>query len=180
MSPRPSVLAALGVVPGVALAEQIVLPRLFSAVLPYHFGFLAISLSMLGTGAAALFIYLRPAQGPGEDERPFFARWTAVLAATLVLVPVALAQIDIAGRSPGLDFALRFALACLLGALPAFAAGVVVAGTIARYATSAVGVVYAADLAGAGVGALGVVPLLALAPAPVLLVVLGAVTAAVP
>jgi hypothetical protein len=42
------------------LAEQVALTRLLSAVLPYHFGFLAISLSMLGTGAAALVLYVRP------------------------------------------------------------------------------------------------------------------------
>ena len=37
------------------------LTRVFSAALFYHFGFLAISLALVGTGGAAMAVYLRPA-----------------------------------------------------------------------------------------------------------------------
>lgn len=43
-------LIAVGLVAGATLAYQVVLTRLFSAVLPYHFSFLAISIALLGTG----------------------------------------------------------------------------------------------------------------------------------
>lgn len=177
MTPRPSILATLGVVTATGLAEQVVLTRLFSAVLPYHFGFLAISLAMLGTGAAALLLYVRPSWGRDEDTADFVARWAAVLALTLVLVPIAIANLDLAGVPFGPALALRLGVACVIGSLPAFAAGVVVASVIARHSAS-IGIVYAVDLVGASLGAVGVIPLLALAPAPVLLVFLAAFTAA--
>jgi hypothetical protein len=175
MAPTPSILAALAVVTAIGLAQQVAFTRLLSAVLPYHFGFLAISLSMLGTGAAALLLYVRPGW-VGDSPPRFVARWTAFLAVALVLLPVGLARIDIAGVPIGWGFALRLGCACILGALAPLAAGFVVAATIATY-TRHIAAVYAADLVGAGVGALAVVPLLDLVPAPGLVALLGALAA---
>ncbi len=52
---RPALrtLAGIALVAGCTLALQVLLTRLFSAVLFYHFGFLAISLALLGIGAGA-------------------------------------------------------------------------------------------------------------------------------
>jgi spermidine synthase len=175
MVPTPSVFAALAVVTAIALAQQVAFTRLLAAVLPYHFGFLAISLSMLGTGAAALRLYIEPAW-IGSDPARFLARWTATLAISLVLLPIGLARVDIAGVPIGWEFAFQLGCVCVLGALPALAAGFVVAAAIASY-TRQIAAVYAADLVGAGVGALVVVPLLDLVPAPALVVLLGAVAA---
>ena len=59
---RPSlaVLFGVGLVAGSTLALQVLLTRVFAAVLFYHFGFLAISLALLGVGAGAILIYVRP------------------------------------------------------------------------------------------------------------------------
>ena len=58
--PPLRVLLGIALIAGGTLALQVLLTRLFSAVLFYHFGFLAISLALLGIGAGALVIYVRP------------------------------------------------------------------------------------------------------------------------
>ena len=56
MPERALLRAALGVglVAGSTLALQVLLTRVFAAVLYYHFGFMAISLALLGVGAGAI------------------------------------------------------------------------------------------------------------------------------
>ena len=155
------------------------LTRILSAALAYHFGFLAISLALLGVGVGALAVYLRP----GWFEAPLealLARWSVVLALLLLVVPAALVRLDFVDRrgrhaSPP-RFALTLALTCVLAALPFAAAGVVVALAVRGWA-AAIGRVYAFDLAGAGLGALVVVPLMWIASAPTLAVGLAVVAA---
>ncbi|HEY0630422.1 MAG TPA: hypothetical protein VGC98_00070 [Thermoleophilaceae bacterium] len=179
MSPRPAVraLVGIGLVAGCALALQVLLTRLFSAVLFYHFGFLAISLALLGTGVGGLVLYVRP---QWFDRRPLAAqlsRWSALLAALLVLVPLVLVRLDYHfSGSVTSGFALNLAAACLLAALPFTAAGIAIALAIRDYARFA-GRVYAADLAGAGVGAAAVVPVMWIADPATLTVALGALAA---
>jgi hypothetical protein len=166
------VLAAIALVTGGTLAFQVVLTRLLSAVMPYHFSFLAISLGLLGTGAGALIIYVRPQWFERRPLETTLAHWTILYAVLLVLVPFVLVNLNFAGLERKLSgsFVAVLAAACVAAALPSVAAGVVVALAIRGY-TSAIGKVYAWDLVGAGAGALLVVPALYLA-APTLMVVL--------
>ena len=46
----------VGLVAGCVLALQVLLTRLFSAALFYHFSFLSISLALLGAGAGAIAV----------------------------------------------------------------------------------------------------------------------------
>ncbi len=175
--PRRMTLFGLALVTASALAQQVVLTRVYSSVLAYHFSFLAISLSLLGTGAGALAVYLWPKRFAGDAE-DILARWTLIFAAALVLLPLILVHLDLVmfGKVT-LGFVVKLVIGCVAAAIPPFASGVVVAVAISRFASS-IGVVYAADLIGAGLGALLAVPLLSLGPAPNLLVGLGVVTAA--
>jgi hypothetical protein len=180
MPARPPlrVTLAVGLVAACTLAMQVLLTRLFSAVLFYHFAFFSISLALLGTGAGALLIYLRPRWFAGRPAEALLARWSVVLAALLVAVPALIVRLDYS-TDLTVTFSLvrTLALAALLAALPFLAAGIVIALAIQRYVAS-VGRVYAFDLAGAGLGALAVVPLLRVESAPVLLVALGALAGA--
>jgi hypothetical protein len=78
--------AALGVglIAACTLALQVLLTRVLSAVLAYHFSFLAISLALLGVGAGALYVYVRPAARSLEAR---LARLAALLAVLLALMP---------------------------------------------------------------------------------------------
>jgi hypothetical protein len=175
-APRLTDLIALGIVTAAALAEQIVITRIFSAAVAYHFGFLAVSVAFLGTGAAAILVYVRPRWFDG-DASLVIARWTRRFALSLVLTPLVLVQLDFSGtESLTWRFAANFATACFVASVAPFAAGVVVALAIDRF-RSRIGTVYAFDLVGAGLGSLSVVPVLWLGPAPHLLVGLGVVVA---
>jgi hypothetical protein len=169
----------VGLVAGCTLALQVLLTRVLSAVLAYHFSFLAISLALLGVGAGALCVYLRGAWFTGPLE-PWLARFSVALALLLVATPLILVRLDYS--SPGTSgvsasFALTLAAVSVLAAIPFTVAGVAIALAIRGYARS-IGIVYAFDLAGAALGALAVVPLLWLVRGVTLLVSLSVVAAA--
>ena len=171
-TPPTRVLLALGLVTACTLAFQVVFTRMLASVLAYHFSFLAISLALLGTGAGALLVYLRPSWFDRAGLEAVLARWALFYGVLLMLTPLALVRLDYDfADGVTVGFALNLAICCVLAAAPALAAGAVVALAIRGYADH-VGRVYAWDLVGAGLGALVVVPLLYL-PAPDLLVGLG-------
>jgi hypothetical protein len=162
---------AVGLVAGCTLALQVLLTRVLSAVLAYHFSFLAISLALLGVGAGALAIYLRGSwfEGPLEG---LLSRWAAVLAGALALMPLVLVRLDYSsgiGASLSTKFVLTLAVVCVLATVPFVAAGVTIALAVRGYAHS-IGRVYAFDLAGAAIGAVAVVPLLWICSGTTLLV----------
>src|SRR5713226_770774 len=187
MTGRPPrrVLVAVALVAGCTLGFQVVFTRVLSAVLAYHFGFLAISLGLLGTGAGALAVFLAPDWFARLPLTRMLALWCVLFAAFLIALPFVFVHLDFttgADRvsqhfAQSVPFILNLAAVCVLAALPSLAAGVVIALTITGY-TEWIGGVYAADLVGAGLGALLVVPLLSIVDAPTLVLVLG-VTAAV-
>src|SRR4051812_887094 len=94
--PRPAVraLVGIGLVAGCALALQVLLTRLFSAVLFYHFGFLAISLALLGTGVGGLLLYVRPQWFERQPLTTQLMRWSLLLSGLLVVVPLLLVRLD--------------------------------------------------------------------------------------
>jgi hypothetical protein len=171
------VAGAVGLVAGCVLALQVLLTRIFAAVLFYHFGFLAISLALLGAGGGAIAVYLRPGWFSQLELERALARWCGLLALLLVAVPLVLVRLDYTFQSKlTAGFVATLALACLLAALPFTAAGIVIALAVRGY-TPSIGRLYAFDLAGAGIGALAVVPVLWLVDAPTLVVALGVIAA---
>jgi len=174
--PRIGALVALGLVTASALALQVILTRIFSSVLAYHFSFLAISLSLLGTGAGALVVYIWPDWFEKDPYRAL-GQWSVWFAFSVAILPILLARLSLAMPVHiHAAFVANLALACALASIPPFAAGVVVALAITRFASS-IGTVYAADLVGAGLGAFLAAPVLWLGPAPNLVVLLGVVVA---
>jgi hypothetical protein len=173
--PATRALIAVGLVAGCTLALQVALTRVFSAALFYHFGFLAISLALVGTGAAAMVVYLRPRAFEPPARAASLAAWCAALAASLVIAPALLVRLDYTFESSlTLRFALTLTLASLLAAVPFFLAGMVITLAITRY-TRWIHRIYACDLLGAGLGAVVIVPAMWSVPAPLLLVSLGLV-----
>ena len=153
------------------------LTRVFSAALFYHFGFLAISLALVGTGAAAMLVYLRPRWFEPPGRAAPLATWCAGFAISLLIVPAILARLDYSFQSSiTLRFALTLALASALSAIPFFAAGMVITLAITR-CMGWIDRVYACDLVGAGIGAVAVVPAMWDVPAPRLLAALALLTA---
>jgi hypothetical protein len=166
---------AVGLVAGSVLALQVLLTRLFGAALLYHYAFLVISLALLGAGAAAIVVYVRPEWVERPGIRPTLGRWCALLALLLLAVPAVLVRLNYPeGGEVTFGFVTTLGAASLLAALPFFAGGMVIALAIKRYVAN-IGRLYAFDLGGAGIGALAMVPLLWAVDLPTLVVALGAV-----
>jgi hypothetical protein len=171
------VLVALGLITATTLAFQVALTRVLASALAYHFSFLAISIALLGTGAGALLLYVRPAWFERAPLTDALAVTSAIYAALLAITPIVLVELDLRDTN-GFDtrFVLSFAAMCAVTTLPALAAGIVVALAIKGYAAH-IGRVYAFDLVGAGVGALAIVPVLWVEEAPKVLAWLGVAAA---
>jgi hypothetical protein len=175
--PPVRVLVAVGLVAGSTLALQVLLTRVFAAVLYYHFGFMAISLALLGVGAGAILIYVRPQWFDSDPLERALARWSVLYAGLLIVAVLLIVRLDYTlGDEVTTQFVFNLAAACVLAAMPFLAAGIVISLAVRGYARS-IGRVYAFDLAGAGLGAAVVVPLMWAFDAPTLLVALGVVAA---
>ncbi len=164
-------------VAGCVLALQVLLTRLFSAALFYHFSFLSISLALLGAGAGAIAVYVRPRwfeRRPLEQE---LAAWAVVLAALLLVIPAVLARIRFGTDDQVTGtFAALLALTSVVTTLLFAAAGIVIALAVRGYAAT-MSRLYAFDLGGAALGAVAVVPLMWLVGVPTLIVALAPVAA---
>ena len=176
MRPPLRVLLGIGLVAGATLALQVLLTRVFAAVLFYHFGFLAISLALLGTGAGAILVYLWPGRFDRVPLDRALARCALVFAISLAAGAALIVRLDYFYDGVTVGFVANLGAACVLAAIPFLAAGTAIALAVRRYAR-AMGRVYAADLAGAGLGAVAVVPLLWLVDGTTLIVALSAVGA---
>jgi Spermine/spermidine synthase domain len=140
------------------LMLELILTRIFSVKLYYHYAFMVISLALLGSGASGVYVYLFPESfRPERLERQLF--WASWLFA--VSIPLALSlilQLDFQ-----LDFTLRqLSRVFLLYAIPAipFFLGGFCISLAMTHLSANVSRLYGFDLAGAACGCLLVIPLL--------------------
>src|SRR3954467_1158451 len=142
----------VGLVAGGVLALQVLLTRLFSATLFYHFTFLGISLALLGAGAGAILVYVRP-DWFGGPVRGQLVRWSGALALSLVVIPLLLVRLHFSvDGALTTAFVLKLALASALTTVMFLAGGITIALAIRAY-TVDVSRLYAMDLVGAALGA---------------------------
>jgi len=151
---------------------EIVLTRIFSVTMWYHFAFVAISVAMFGMTAGALLIYLRPAvftQGRVHEH----LTWGAVLfAVTAVLSFLVGLFVPFDG-----DLSVGGILWAVLGygiiAAPFVFSGISVALALTKF-PKRVGTLYAFDLVGAAMGCLVVIVTLNVTDGPTAVLVVGA------
>ena len=133
------------------LAYQILITRVFSVTLYYHFAFAGISLTMLGLTTGAMVVFLAP--GFFDSSRAYNRlSWLAILSgisAVLALVFHLSAPIHIE-KSAGFLFQLILHFSAF--AIPFLLSGVAISLILTRGVRS-VGRLYAADLVGAALGA---------------------------
>src|ERR1700674_3265017 len=67
------------------LMYEILLTRLFSVTMGYHFAFMAISLAMFGMTAGAIFVYLYPQKFPQENIKYHLAKNGFLFSITIVI-----------------------------------------------------------------------------------------------
>lgn len=146
------------------LAYEILLMRLLSISLWYHFAYMVISLALLGFGAAGSFLFLLS----GRVYRNMDA-WLVILAGAASLsFPLAFSLSQQIGLDPlqlvwqNKEWVRMFAT-YLVMAVPFLLSGGIV-GIILSAAGRDVPRLYAADLLGAGFGCMAIVPALYLGP----------------
>jgi hypothetical protein len=140
-----------------ALALEVVLTRIFSVTMWYHFAFLAISLALMGSALAGVVLYFLPSLTRPERAR----RWIGAAAAGLALsVPVSFLlylripfHVSLNRSGLPLDQALWLVLVYLDLTVPFLLAGLVLSLALSAWPERA-GQIYWADLSGAAVGCL--------------------------
>jgi hypothetical protein len=155
---------ALAVVTAVTIFVETVITRVFSLTLWYHFGFVAVSLAMLGMGAGAMWVYLRRAEYDARHCLAHMCRLMVWFGVTIVGAYV---------LNLGICFTPSFQPAAMVGlllivsfwAVPFLLSGMIVSIALTRTELP-VGKLYAVDLIGAAVGCLAVQPALAWAGPP--------------
>ncbi|MEM7308259.1 MAG: hypothetical protein AAF682_16385 [Planctomycetota bacterium] len=143
-------LAALFLVSCGLLLFEIALTKIFSIILWYHFGFLVISIALLGFATSGVWLALRPEVMERADSLlARLAGWSA-LTTTLVLWLVIHTEVDafsvLADRNEG---GLLFQILVLL--VPFFFLGATISATLTLHRNRA-GVVYSSNLLGSGAG----------------------------
>lgn len=142
-----------------ALALEVVLTRIFSVTLWYHFAFLAISMALMGSAIAGVVLYFFPALTEPERAQRWIGRAAATLAIAVPVVFLLYLRIPfrpvLMNRSEGFSLIQLgyLALIYILLSIPFFLSGAIVALTLSGWSREA-GRIYWADLTGAAIGCL--------------------------
>ena len=129
---------------------EILLTRIFSVTMMYHFAFVAISVAMFGMTVGALVVYLRPERFPPAAAHRQLAIWSIVF--PILLVFSFMTELSIPFRvHPSLVAIYAIGLTYVVIALPFIASGICICLALTRF-PPAVSRLYAADLMGAALG----------------------------
>ncbi len=132
------------------LMYEVLLTRIFSVTMWYHFAFVAISIAMLGMTVGALIVYVRPQWFPPDAAKRQLAL-SALLLPVLTLFSF-LTQLSIPFRvHPSVVAAYAIAFTYAVITVPFVVSGVTVCLALTRFPRD-VGRLYAADLIGAALG----------------------------
>lgn len=146
------------------LMYEILLTRIFSVTMGYHFAFMAVSLAMFGLTAGAIIVYIYPHKFPQERINTVLARQSfyfsiATVASFLLHIAIPFTHgMNLAGISVTV-------LTYTVISIPFIFSGIVISLILTRFPAS-VNRLYAADLAGASLGCILVVIVLNVSGGP--------------
>lgn len=150
--PQPRIPTYVGIffVALATLMYEILLTRIFSVTMLYHFAFVALSLAMFGLTAGALLVYLRPEWFPPDLLHRRLAQ--AAVAFPIAIILSFMTELSIPFRvhaSVVAVYAIAFTYAVI--AVPFVVSGVAICLVLTGF-PARVSRLYAADLAGAALG----------------------------
>lgn len=146
------------------LMYEILLTRIFSVTMGYHFAFMAISLAMFGMTAGAIIVYIFPKKFPQDDIKSVLARHTFYFSlATIISFLLHMFIPFIHGMSI-LGMALT-AFTYTEISIPFVFSGICITLLLTRFPLS-VNKLYASDLIGASIGCIFVVIVLNVSGGP--------------
>jgi len=151
---RPrGLLPALFLVALATVMFEVLLTRIFSLTMWFHFAFMAISIAMFGLTVGALVVYLRPERWPEATLQRSMGKSALLLAISMAVV--VFLHVSLYLPSPQFDM-LPMIVTFIVVAVPFVFSGVFICLALTRF-PSHVGRLYGADLAGAATGCLGVI-----------------------
>ena len=158
------------------LMLELLLTRIFSATMWYHFAFMAVSIALFGTTVGAVAVYVWPRRFPAERTLALAARAALAYAAAIVVCTIFQLQMT---PTFGASWGEVATLAVLYGlvAIPFTLSGIFICLALIR-AEARLGSVYCADLLGAGAGCALFVPFMAYGDGPRAALLLAAMAAA--
>jgi hypothetical protein len=148
-----NLLVALLLVALATVMFEVLLTRIFSLTLWYHFAFMAISIAMFGLTLGALLVFLRPAWWPEAGLAR--AMGMCALLFAVAISGVILLHVYLYTPLPHIAMAPMVATFVVV-AVPFVFSGIFVCLALTRF-PSRIGKLYAADLAGAALGCLAVI-----------------------
>jgi hypothetical protein len=151
---RPATYAGLFVITLTTLMYEIVLTRIFSVTMWYHFAFVAISVALFGTTVGALIVHLRPDSFTEDKVERQMWRYSLGFGAAVALAFLTQLAIPFVPHMTAAGV-MSIVLTCVVISVPFICSGVVVALALTRF--QRVNRLYAADLVGAGLGCVALV-----------------------
>ncbi|KPL11310.1 hypothetical protein AMJ85_03925 [candidate division BRC1 bacterium SM23_51] len=147
--------AGLFLVTLATLMYEILLTRIFSATMWYHFAFVAISVAMFGMTVGAIVVYLAPSYFVAERARHHLGGSACLFGVSVVVC--FLTQLSIP-FIPDLSFLGMYSIALtyIVVSIPFIFSGVCVCLALTKFPRQ-VSTLYAADLAGAAFGCIAVI-----------------------
>ncbi len=158
------------------LSYEILLTRIFSVLFWYHFAFMAVSITMFGMTAGALFVYLNPKWFSDERIVPALSFYSICFAVTLVIATISFGLAPLLTSKLPLHqaFLISLSINFVLNAVPFFFGGVVIGIALTKF-PSQISKIYAFDLVGAGFGCFFVIVTLSIVDAPSALFIVASV-----
>lgn len=161
----PRTCAGLFLLTLATLMFEILLTRIFSVTMWYHYGFMAISMALFGMTVGAVIVYLRPARFPqGRTKR---ALALSALGFSIAMVMSVVAHLTIPF---GFAFVHYVVGTYLVISVPFVLSGIGVSLALTRF-PSQISTLYAVDLAGAACGCLLVIWTLNMTDGPTAVIV---------
>src|SRR5437879_401367 len=167
-----ALLLALFLVALATVMFEVLLTRVFSVTMWYHFAFMAISIAMFGMTVGALFVYLSPGRFVPERVQVHLSVAAALFSISIVLSFLAHLAIRV-NPGEGLSALPLTALTYGIISVPFVFSGVCVCLALTRF-PDRVGALYAADLAGAAAGCFALVLCLQMTDGPTAVFVVAA------
>jgi len=154
------ILSAIFVCSFSSLAYEVLLTRIFSISLSYHFAFMMVSIAMLGIGASGTILSLFPKlKNPGYVGAYSLLLGVGISASYLLSNQIPFDPIKLSWSGGQLFY---IGLYYLVLAVPFFSAGLVITTAFSSFSERS-GLLYGADLIGAGMGSVAVLALMTVA-----------------
>ncbi len=157
------------------LMYEVLLTRIFSVTMWYHFAFVAISVALFGMTVGALIVYLMPDRFPEERTNDRLIAFSLLFGVSIVLSFLTQLSIPFVPKW-SLAGVYSVGLLYLVTSIPFIFSGVCVCLTLTRFPRQ-ISRLYAADLVGAAVGAVALVWVLSIMDGPSAVIVVAALPA---